>query len=62
MTFVQADELSEEFAIELIDVLKRAFLAAADAQEQNCCAYAIQEVLSVFDCANTDPMRYCYTN
>lgn len=59
--FIQADDLSDDFALVLIDHLKKVFLASRDAQEQNCCAFAIQEVLSVLKCAdaNAGKTRYC---
>ena len=52
------DGPSGDFALEFINELTKAFLAAADAQVQNCCAFAIQEMLLVYDCANLDPSRY----
>uniref|UniRef100_A0A1X7V7W3 non-specific serine/threonine protein kinase n=1 Tax=Amphimedon queenslandica TaxID=400682 RepID=A0A1X7V7W3_AMPQE len=54
IVYFETDMLSEKFSIELIEHLKQVFLASRDAQEQNCCAFAIQEVLSVLNCANAD--------
>ncbi|KAK3744393.1 hypothetical protein QZH41_012155, partial [Actinostola sp. cb2023] len=42
-----------EFAEELITELARAFLAAHDTRAQDCSAYAIQEVLQVYECSET---------
>ncbi|XP_038072304.1 serine/threonine-protein kinase ATR-like [Patiria miniata] len=38
------------FAFDLISELARAFLAAADTRSQDCSAYAIQELLQIYDC------------
>ncbi|XP_030832739.1 serine/threonine-protein kinase ATR-like [Strongylocentrotus purpuratus] len=38
------------FAFDLINDLVRAFLAAADPRSQDCSAYAIQEMLQIFEC------------
>ena len=54
------EEASPDFAVEFISELSNAYLAAADAQVQNCCAFAIQDALSKFDCANPDQSRYSY--
>ncbi|XP_041465563.1 serine/threonine-protein kinase ATR-like [Lytechinus variegatus] len=40
------------FAFDLINDLVRAFLAAADPRSQDCSAYAIQEMLQIFECRN----------
>eukprot|EP00795_Rhopilema_esculentum_P004649 gene4649-20929_t len=41
------------FAVDLINELCRAFLAASDTRAQDCSAYAIQEVLQFYNCSDT---------
>ncbi|XP_028398063.1 serine/threonine-protein kinase ATR-like isoform X2 [Dendronephthya gigantea] len=43
---------SQSFAVDLLNELARAFVAAADTRSQDCSAYAIQEVLQVYECSN----------
>ena len=54
----QIDDPSGRFAVNLLQELARAFLAAADTRGQDCCAFAIQEVLLVFQCASADETRW----
>ncbi|XP_015779599.1 PREDICTED: serine/threonine-protein kinase ATR-like, partial [Acropora digitifera] len=42
-----------EFAVELINQLVQAFLAAHDTRAQDCSAYAIQEVLLTYECSES---------
>ncbi|XP_068737355.1 serine/threonine-protein kinase ATR-like isoform X2 [Montipora capricornis] len=42
-----------EFAVELINLLVQAFLAAHDTRAQDCSAYAIQEVLLTYECSES---------
>ena len=59
--FLQIDGVSPDFAVQLITELANAFLAAADAQVLNCCAFAIQDALATYDCVNSNPSRYTYS-
>ncbi|RMX47129.1 hypothetical protein pdam_00018677 [Pocillopora damicornis] len=43
----------KEFAVELINKLVQAFLAAHDTRAQDCSAYAIQEVLLTYGCSES---------
>ena len=53
----QIDGPSREFAVSLLQELARAFLAAEDTRGQDWFAFAIQEVLLVFQCASSDETR-----
>ncbi|XP_070572431.1 serine/threonine-protein kinase ATR-like isoform X2 [Ptychodera flava] len=46
----QATVEDTNFAYDLITELARAFLAAADPRVQDCSAYAMQEILQLYDC------------
>ncbi|XP_033108232.1 serine/threonine-protein kinase ATR-like isoform X2 [Anneissia japonica] len=46
----EADVNDNNFAFKLISELARAFLAAEDTRAQDCSAYAIQELLQIYNC------------
>ncbi|XP_071509803.1 serine/threonine-protein kinase ATR-like [Diadema antillarum] len=50
MSRFHASVEDSNFAFDLINDLVRAFLAAADPRSQDCSAYAIQEMLQIFQC------------
>lgn len=53
MCVVKFYEIDGDFAVDLLSQLARAYLAATNIRAQDCCAYAIQEVLRIFDCGNS---------
>ncbi|KAJ8029668.1 Serine/threonine-protein kinase ATR [Holothuria leucospilota] len=49
--YTNVDDIN--FAYDLISELARGFLAAADTRAQDCSAYAIQEMLQIYECSNS---------
>lgn len=45
---------SEEFALELLQRLSRSYLGAENSRVQDCSSYAIQEVLKVYQCGDSE--------
>ncbi|XP_064394848.1 serine/threonine-protein kinase ATR-like [Halichondria panicea] len=47
-------EVDGDFVVDLLGELSRAYLAASNTRSQDCCAFAIQEILKLFDCKSIE--------